>query len=460
MKKVTVIGAGMMAGPLTRYLLDHCGYHVTVVDQVPDRAQKIVGDHANGRAVGLSIENSHSLDAVIEDAGVVLSMVPKPVHPFVAEACLRKGKSMLTTSYETPELLAMSGRAQEKGLLILNELGEDPGIDHLGTMMLLHGIRKDGGRVLDLKSYGSGLPSFKCNNNPIGYKFSWDPRTLFSASQATAAYYNRGKRIKVPGKRLFESFYYVDIEGLGTFETYPNKDCRKYLRHFGLHPKTASFYRGLLRYPGYCNFMRYLINMGLFDNEKVMDFSGKTYLQLTASLVGAKASGNIEGKMARFLHINKFADFIHRYKWLGLLDDSPVGIEKGSMQDVLLDRMLKKMSYEAHGRDMIIVHIEVGAEFPGNIKEKRTATMVVRGIPYGDSAMSRAVGLPIAIAAKLYLEGKIKAVGAHMPPTLPHLYPAVLEELADFGYTFTVKRMPYEERRKRACTLPDQTGLD
>ena len=460
MKKVTVIGAGMMAGPLVRYLLDHCGYHVTVVDRVPERAQKIVNNHPNGHAVGIGIQNSHSLDAVVKDAGVVLSMVPKPVHPLVAEACLRNGKSMFTTSYETPELLAMADQAKKKGILILNELGEDPGIDHLGTMMLLHGIRKDGGKVIDLKSYGSGLPAFKCNNNPIGYKFSWDPHTLFSASQAAAAYYKNGKRIKVPGKRLFESFYYVDIEDLGTFETYPNKDCRKYLRHFGLHPKTVSFYRGLLRYPGYCNFMRYLIHMGLFDNETMMDFSGKTYLQLSASLVEAKGSDNIEGKIARFLGINKFADFIHRYKWLGLLADSPVRIKKGTLQDILLDRMLEKMSYEPHGRDMIIVHIEVTAEFPGNKKEKRTATMVVRGIPYGDSAMSRAVGLPIAIAAKLYLEGKIKNVGAHMPPTLPHLYPAILEELADFGYDFTVKQMPYEERRKRPRTLPHQTLPD
>lgn len=460
MKKVTVIGAGMMAGPLVRYLLDHCGYHVTVVDQVPERAQNIVGGHPNGHAVGISIKNSRSLDPFIGDAGVVLSMVPKPVHPFVADACLRCGKSMLTTSYETPELLALDGQAKKKGLLILNELGEDPGIDHLGTMMLLHGIRKDGGKVIDLKSYGSGLPAFKYNNNPIGYKFSWDPRTLFSASQATAAYYKNGKRIKVPGKRLFESFYYVDIEDLGTFETYPNKDCRKYLRHFGLHPKTASFYRGLLRYPGYCNFMRYLINLGLFDNETTRDFSGKTYRQLSASLVGAADSGNIEGKLARFLGINRRADFIHRYKWLGLLDDSPVCIKKGTLQDILLDRMLEKMTYKPYGRDMIIVHIEVVAQFPGNTKEKRTATMVVRGIPYGDSAMSRAVGLPVAIAAKLYLEGKIKAVGVHMPPTLPYLYPMILEELADFGFSFTVKQMPRQDRRKRRETLPQQAIPD
>jgi len=460
MKKVTVIGAGMMAGPLTRYLLDHCNYNVTIVDQVLERAQKIVGNHPKGHPVGIRIHDSHSLDDVIKDADIVLSMVPKPVHPFVAEACLRNGKSMFTTSYETPELLAMADEAREKGLLILNELGEDPGIDHLGTMMLLHSIRKDGGKVIDLKSYGSGLPAFKYNNNPIGYKFSWDPRTLFSASQANAAYYKVGKRLEVPGERLFEEFYYVDIEGLGTFETYPNKDCSKYLIHFGLNPRTASFYRGLLRYPGYCNFMRYLINMGLFDNETTMDFTGNSYRQLSASLVRAKDSDTIEGEISEFLGIDKFADFIHRYRWLGLLDETPVRIPEGTLQDVLLDRMLEKMSYEPHGRDMIIVHIEAVAEFPENKTEKRTATMVVRGIPYGDSAMSRAVGLPIAIAAKLYLEGKIKAAGAHMPPTLPYLYPAILEELADFGFTFTVKQMPCRERRKRERTLPQETLTD
>lgn len=442
MKKVTVIGAGMMTGPLARYLLDNCGYYVTMVDQVIDRARKIIGDRPNSKAVEISVKDSHQLDAVIKEADVVLSMVPKPVHPHVATSCLRSGKSMLTTSYETPELLALSEAAQEKGILILNEIGEDPGIDHLGTMMLLDSIRKDGGKVIGLKSFGSGLPSFKSNNNPIGYKFSWDPRTLFSASQAPAAYYENGKRIDILGEELFERFYYVDIEDLGTFETYPNKDCRKYLAHFGLDPKTASFYRGLLRYPGYCNFMRYLLNMGLFDNTQVEDFTGKTYLQLTASLVGSENNEDIEDKIARFLNINRFADFIHRYKWLGLMDDRQIRIKKGTRQDILLDRMLEKMSYKPHGRDMIIIHIEAMAEFTGNKKEKRSATMIVRGIPYGESAMSRAVGLPIAIAAKLFLEGKIKAVGTHTPPTLPLLYPSILEELSDFGFTFTTKTKP------------------
>jgi len=444
MKKVTVIGAGMMTGPLARYLLDKCGYYVTMVDQVISRSLKIIGDRPKGKAVEICVTDSYKLDTVIKEADVVLSMVPKPVHPHVAKSCLRNGKSMLTTSYETPELLALSDEARAKRILILNEIGEDPGIDHLGTMMLLDNIRKDGGKVMGLKSFGSGLPSFKFNSNPIGYKFSWDPRTLFTASQAPAAYYEKGKRIDILGKKLFECFYYVDIEDLGTFETYPNKDCRKYLEHFGLAPETASFYRGLLRYPGYCNFMRYLINLGLFDNEKVEDFTGKTYLQLTASLVGSDNNASIEEKIARFLHINKFADFIHRYKWLGLMDDRQIRIKKGTRQDVLLDRMLEKMSYKPYGRDMIIVHIEAMAEFPGNKKEKRTATMIARGIPYGDSAMSRAVGLPIAIAAKLFLEGKINAVGTHMPPTLPHLYSAILEELAEFGFSFTNKTMPCE----------------
>ncbi|MCP5105469.1 MAG: saccharopine dehydrogenase [bacterium] len=444
MKKVTVIGAGMMAGPLAGYLLDKCGYYVTMVDQVISRARKIIGDRPNGTAVEISVTDSHKLDTVIKETDVVLSMVPKPVHPHVAKSCLRNGKSMLTTSYETPELLALSDEAREKGILILNEMGEDPGIDHLGTMMLLDNIRNDGGKVIGLKSFGSGLPSFRFNNNPIGYKFSWDPHTLFSASQTAAAYYEKGKRIDIHGKELFERFKYVDIEDLGTFETYPNKDCRKYMKHFGLDPKTASFYRGLLRYPGYCNFMRYLINLGLFDNEKVEDFTGKTYLQLTASLVGSNDCVNIEGKIASFLHINKFADFIHRYKWLGLMDDRQISIEEGTRQEVLLDRMLEKMSYKPHGRDMIIVHTEAIPEFPGNKKEKRTTTMVARGIPLGDSAMSRAVGLPIAIAAKLFLEGRIKAVGAHIPPTLPRLCPAVLEELAEFDFTFTNKTIPCE----------------
>lgn len=435
MKKVTIIGAGMMAKPIADYLLDTCGYQITMVDMEVSKARKIIANRPHGKAVAITLKQSEDLDPVVKEADIVISMVPKPLHIHAAKSCLRHKKNMLTTSYETPELLALADEVKQKGILILNEMGEDPGIDHLGTQMLLDDIRQEGGKIVDVKSYGSGIPAFEHNNNPMGYKFSWDPRTFFVSAQTGAAYYKNGKRIEVPADPLFKYFRLVDVEGLGTFETYPNKDCEKYLEHFSL-PKDVSLYRGLLRHPGYCNNMRYLEEIGLFETKQVEDFENVTYRQFTASLVGREAGGNLEQDVAEFFHLDISADFIHRLKWLGFFDDRPIHIKKGTRQQVLLDRMLEKMSYAPHEKDMVIVHIEVIAEFPGKPGEKRLATMKMEGIPYGDSAMSRAVGLTIAIGARLVLEGKIKAVGAHIPPTIPGLYKPLLQELATFGFDF------------------------
>lgn len=442
MKKVAIIGAGRMTRPIANYLMDTCNYQIIMVDQIVSRAREIIGKRPGGKAVSILIKKSEDLDPVIGEADIAISMLPRPLHIHVAKSCLRHKKSMLTTSYETPEIMALANEAKEKGILFLNEMGEDPGIDHFGTQMILEKIRQEGGKVTDVESYGCGLPSFEHNNNPMGYKFSWDPRTLFVSAQTAAAYYKKGKRVEVPGDQLFKHFWLKEIDGVGTFETYPNRDCKKYLALFVL-AKDVSFFRGLLRFPGYCNKMRYLKEIGLLKSEKVENFENVTYRQLTASLVGGEANEKPEEHVAEFLNLDINADFIHCLKWMGFFNNSHINIKKGTILDVLLDRMLEKMSYAPHEKDMVIVHIEVIAEFPDKRMEKRLATMKMEGIPYGDSAMSRAVGLPIAIGARMILEGKINATGAHIPPTLPDLYRPILDELATFGFVFkkkTIKR--------------------
>ena len=438
MKKVAIIGAGMMTKPIADYLMEVCNYQVIMADQEVSKAKNVIKDRPLGKAVSLTIKDSHDLDPLVKEVDIVISMLPKPLHIHVAKSCLRQGKSLLTTSYEPPEVLELAGEAKKKRILFLNELGEDPGLDHLGTQMLLDEIRKKGGKPVDIKSYGCGVPAFEHNNNPMGYKFSWAPSGFFTAARTGAAYYVKGKRVEVPPDQLFEHFQLVDIDGIGTFETYPNRDCKKYLEPFGLS-KDVSYYRGLLRYPGYCNNMRYLGEIGLFDSQEIKNFENVTYRQFTTSLLKTsleKIKGKLEEKLAEFLNLDINADFIHRLKWLGFFQDIPIKIKKGSRLDVLAERMLEKMSYKPHEKDMIIVHIEITAQFPGKPPEKRMATMIKEGIPYGDSAMSRAVGLPAAISARMILEGQITASGAHMPPTLPSIYPLILEELAKFGFVF------------------------
>lgn len=435
MKKVLILGAGHVTKPLVDYLIDTCGYQVTMAARTVSKADKIIANRLLGKAVSWTADQEELLDRLVGEHDIVVNMIPKAHHVMVVCSCLKHGKDMVSTSYEIPPVKAFDQEAKDKQVLILNELGEDPGMDHMGTQMLLDEIRAEGGRVVSLNSYGSGLPSFKYNNNPLGYKFSWEPKGVFLAAQVPAVYLKEGKRVAVPGDQLFDDHWLVDIEGLGTFETYPNKDCTRYLEHFGLGDD-VTFYRGLLRFSGYCNNMRSFIALDLLNDRDIYDFKSQTYRQFAASLIGCDEGEDVELAFASFLKVDNNADIINRLRWIGIFEDRPISIKRGSKLDVLVDLMLKKMTYAPGETDMTIIHIEIVAEFPDHHREKRLATMVMDGIPNGDSAMSLAVGLPPAIATRFIFEGRIKASGVQMPPALPELYKPFLKELANYGFEF------------------------
>jgi len=433
-KRVLTLGAGRVAKPLVDYLVDVCRYKVTVADMIVSRAEDLVKGLSSANAVHWSSEQEALTDSLVSKNDIVVALIPSTVHIPVARSCLRQGKNMVTAAFETPSIRELDGEARQKGILIFNEIGEDPGLDHLGTQMVLDEIRAEGGRVVSLHSFGSGIPSFRSNNNPMGYKFSWEPRGLFRSAMASALYYEEGIPVSVPSGRIFDKHWLLDIEGLGTFEVYPNRDCSRYIEAFGVEGK-VTFYRGLLRYSGYCNNMRYLIALGLLDAEEQLDFRDMSYRQFSAGLIGSEEPENVERAISRYLKVDRNADIINRLRWLGLFDDRQVAVEKGSKADVLLELMLERMSYGPGETDMIIVHVEAIAAFADR-REKRTATLMMEGTPFGESAMSRAVGLPTAVSTRFILEGRTRAAGVQMPPTLPELHGPVLGELASHGFQF------------------------
>jgi len=439
-KTITIVGAGLMVKPMVDYFIEKKAYKIFLLDQYVEKAISIKANRPECTALEWKNNDTEQLDDVIKKSDIVISMVPKVIHIIIARSCLKYKKNMVTASYEVPALMELKNEVDKQGILILSELGEVPGMDHFGTQLLLDQIKEDKGRVLSINSYGSGIPSFESNNNPMGYKFNWRPATVFIAAQTAAAYLKEGKKIFIPGDKLFENFWFVEIEDLGIFETYANKDVEKYIEPFGLD-RNISFYRGLLRYSGYCNNMRYLKELGLFENEKNKSFNNKSFLQFTSSLVNGGSRKNIEKNVADHLGLDINSDFIHRIKWLGVFDKELIPFDKGTNLDVLLNRMLKKMVYAPGEKDMIILHIEIIAEFEGGVKEKFIATMNVKGDPDGETAMSRAVALPTAISSRLIVDGKIKAKGLRMPPNLPELYKPALEELKEYGYEFKTKRI-------------------
>ncbi len=435
MKKVLILGAGHVTKPIVEYLTENCGYNVTMGARTVSKAEKIITGKPLASAVSWASHEEVKLDKLIAEHDLVINMIPKAHHLMVAKLCLKHQKSMVSTSYEIPPIKELDAEAKKSGILILNELGEDPGMDHFATQMLLDDINADGGKVIEIQSYGSGLPSFKFNNNPMGYKFSWEPKGVFLAAQVPAQYLVKGKPVPVDGDKLFENFKMVDIKGLGTFEAYANKDVTKYIKPYGL-PEDVSFYRGLLRFSGYCNNMRAFWKLDLLNDKEKLDWNGKTFKDFSAFLIDTKPTEKLEDEFAKYLGVDRLSDIIMRLKWLGIFESEQIKTKNGSKLDVFIELLLKKLTYAPGETDMTIIHVDILAELPGGKQEHRTATMVADGEPHGDSAMAKAVGLPPAIAAKFILEGKIKETGVHMPPTLPYLYKPFMEVLAKYGFEF------------------------
>jgi len=444
MKTIAVLGAGFVSKPAVDYFIDQCGYEVIVTSLKKSEAEKIVGGRPAGKAIAWTINQLDLLDSLVSEVDLVMSMIPPSMHIPVAKSCLKHRKNMVTTSYISPRMSALSEDAQGSDILILNEIGEDPGLDNMAAKQMIDLVKAEGGKVTSLTSYGAGLPAFEHNNNPFGYKFSWSPKGVLLATQAPAAYLKNGKKVEVDAGDLFDHHWLVDLEGVGTFETYPNRDCSQYLKCFDL-AADISLFRGILRFPGWCNTMRGLADLDLLDAVDEKDFEGKTYAQFIASLIGENGEigknypETILNKTAYFLKVKSNSDLINKMHWLGLFSDKQIAIPKGTNADVLVNLMVSKMSYAALEKDMVIIHAEIIAEFSIR-REKRISTMLVKGELGGDSAMSRAVSLPAAIVSKLILENKIKAKGVQRP-TLPEIYQPVLKEMGEFGYHFVHNRI-------------------
>jgi saccharopine dehydrogenase (NADP+, L-glutamate forming) len=273
----------------------------------------------------------------------------------------------------------------------------------------------------------------------MGYKFSWEPKGVFLAAQVPAKWLDKGTPVPIDGDKLFENFKMVDIKDLGTFESYANKDVTKYVKPYGLQ-ENVTFYRGLLRFSGYCNNMRNFWKLDLLNDNDKFDWQGKTFRDFAAMLVNTSPSEKLEEEFSKFLGVDHLSDIMMRLEWLSLFEKEAIKLQNGSKLDVFVELMLKKLTYAPGETDMTIIHVDILAEFPGGKKEHRTATMVADGEPNGDSAMAKAVGLPPAIATKYIFDGVIKEKGVQMPPTLPYLYKPFVEELAEYGFVFKKKK--------------------
>jgi saccharopine dehydrogenase (NADP+, L-glutamate forming)/spermidine synthase len=437
MKRVLILGAGLVAKPLVRYLLDQPDLEVEVASRTVSKAVKLIDDHPRGIAKSLNLKDEASLQDEIKESDLVISMVPYSFHPKVAKFCIDFKKHMVTTSYVSEIMKNLDSEAQKAGIIILNELGLDPGIDHMEAMRIIHEAKEKGGEITGFISYCGGLPAPEANTNPFGYKFSWSPLGVLLAGKNSAQYLKDGQQAFIPSENLFEDYTVVNIEDLGSFEGYPNRNSLPYLDLYGIQ-SSKTMLRGTLRNLGWCLTMKKSTDLGLLDQEE-KDWRGYSYKDFMRKLANAPEEEDAKTAVASFLNIDENSEVIQRFEWLGLLSDAPVPIEHGSPLDVLGALMQERLQYGERERDMIILKHSFDISYPDGDKENITSTLVDFGIPGGDSSMARTVGLPAAIGTKLILEGRIDQTGVHIP-VRKEIYIPILQELKEMEIEFKEKK--------------------
>lgn len=429
MKKVLILGAGLVVKPIVQYLLQK-GYYVSVATRTKSKADDMIGGHKNGNAIAWTVEDEPALDKMIAEHDLTVSLLPWIHHVMVAKKCVALKKDMVTTSYVKPAMQALDADAKKAGIIILNELGLDPGIDHMSAMRIIDHVHAKGGKVEEFYSICGALPAPEACNNPFNYKFSWSPKGVVLASNNDANYLRHGKVTYIPPQDLFKNPMNTTFPEVGKLQIYPNRDSVPYVELYGI-PETKTMFRGTFRHPGWCESLDAMKAMKLTSPDK-FDFTGKTYAGMVAMLIGEKDAGDIKAKAAKFLGVNPDAYALKSIEWLGLFEDKPMNRKEDSPFEITSDLMIEKMMIGRTERDMVVLQHLFLASYPDGKKEVIKSSMLDFGTLATDTAIARTVALPAAMGVEMILAGKIKEKGVYIP-VLPGIYNPILDQLETVG---------------------------
>ncbi|MCF7826469.1 MAG: saccharopine dehydrogenase NADP-binding domain-containing protein [Candidatus Marinimicrobia bacterium] len=430
-KHVLILGAGLVSQPIIDYLFKNTNYILTVADIIEENAIKAIADHPRGKSAALDVKNADLLGQLVAEADLVVSLLPYALHGTVAKHCLQAEKHMVNASYVSDEMKSFDAEAQEKNLLFLCEIGLDPGIDHMSAMKIIHDVQQRGGHIDEFISVCGGLPAPEANTNPFGYKFSWSPKGVLLAGNNSASYIAGGSIKKISAKDLFSATEPMKIDGQN-FEAYPNRDSTAYKQIYGLEG-IQFLMRGTLRYAGWHKLMLALKALNLLTETAIP--AGKTsYAGILANLNGFDQA-ETRSETAAKLKISENDEVIKALEWLGLFDVNILEMMSTTALDFLAELMKTKMAYASGERDMVALQHRFKASFSDH-KEEITSTLFDYGIPHGNTSMARTVSLPLAIAVKLILDGKIKLTGVQIPVDRV-IYEPVLAELKTLGIEFS-----------------------
>lgn len=437
MKNVLILGAGKSSTVLIDYMLNHAqqfDWHITVGDINIEIAKQKINEHAFGNAIYFNVEEDLIRKEAISNCDLVISLLPAFLHPKVAAECVAMHKHFISASYVSPEMQTLHDEAIEKDIILLNEMGLDPGIDHMSAMRLLNNIRLQGGKINLFESYTGGLIAPECDNNPWNYKITWNPRNVILAGQGTAKFLWDGDYKYIPYQKLFTRYDILNVPGYGEFEGYPNRDSLQYRDVYQLSD-IQTLVRGTLRKRGFCDAWNIFVQLGITDDtyevEHIADFSWK---DLLLSFLPASHLP-IELNLKSYLEINDPA-MIDKIKWLGLFGDEKINLEKATPAQALQKLIEEKLKLDSGDIDMCVMLHVIEYELNGEQIRLQSA-MVAKGDDELRTAMAKTVGLPLGIAAKQILNGEITARGVVIPVDQAIYEPVLLELDKDFGIRFT-----------------------
>jgi len=429
MKKVLLLGAGLTAKPFTEYILNN-NFKLTVASKTLEKAEKLIGENPNGNAIKWSIEETAVLDKLISEHDITVSLLPATYHVAIAKRCIKHGKNMITTSYISYAMKALDESAKNAGVIILNEMGVDPGLDHMTAMRIINQVHQKGGKIREFYSLCGALPAPEEANNPFRYKFSWSPRGVVMAGNNSATYLKDGEEVEIASENIFKKPLQIKLPEIGEMEVYPNRNSLAYIDRYKL-PDIKTMYRGTVRYKNWCEIMYALKKLGMLSCKKV-SFEGKTYKKVMARQLDVYPA-NMKEKVAERLRLDIDSPAIIAMEWLGLFSDDLVKMDEGSTFDLTIERMQKKMMLAQGARDMVVLLHSFLVENTDGTREV-IKSHFLNYAASGNTAAAKTAALPAAIAAKLILDGEIKETGVHIPVT-KDIYNPILGELETLGIT-------------------------
>lgn len=446
MRKILIIGSGKSTSYLLKYLLEKSvseNLLITVGDINTNNAEILINNHQNAKAIKLDVFDEDSRTRAIKNADIVVSMLPARFHIEVAKDCILHKKHMVTASYVSPEMQALNKDAKANNLILMNEIGVDPGIDHMSAMHVLDRIRDDGGNIILFESFTGGLVAPESDNNLWNYKFTWNPRNVVIAGQGGAAkFLQEGTYKYIPYNRLFRRTEFLAIDGFGRFEVYANRDSLKYQSVYGLnHVKTL--YRGTIRRVGFSRAWNIFVTLGMTDDSYTMDDSeNMTYRDFVNAFLPYSPSDSVELKLRHQLKIDQDDIVWDKLIELDIFSSKKrVELKKATPAQILQKILMDSWTLAKNDKDMIVMYHKFGYEKNGK-KYQIDANMVVVGEDQTYTAMSKTVGLPVAIATLAILNGKINTPGVQIPVS-KEVYQPTLKELETYGISFNEKEVPY-----------------